>query len=67
MINASGTSGQALNCSAEDVALAVGAGKFQSLGGSNANAGRLISSLERIALLADREWLEEATKTIGQF
>jgi hypothetical protein len=67
MINASGTTGQAFNCSAEYVAIPFGAIKFRSPGGSNDNGVLLISSLERIALLADREWLEDATKTIGQF
>jgi len=28
---------------------------------------KFFSSVELIALLADREWLDEATKTIGNF
>jgi hypothetical protein len=28
---------------------------------------KFFSAIELIALLADREWLDEATKTIGQF
>jgi hypothetical protein len=28
---------------------------------------KYFSAVELIALLADREWLDEATKTIGQF
>jgi hypothetical protein len=28
---------------------------------------KFFSSIELIALLADREWLDEATKTIGQY
>jgi hypothetical protein len=28
---------------------------------------KFFSAVELIALLADREWLDEATKTIGQF
>jgi hypothetical protein len=31
------------------------------------NAVKFFSAVELIALLADREWLDEATKTIGQF
>jgi hypothetical protein len=37
-----------------------------SLGG-NPNAVKFFSAVELVALLADREWLDEATKTIVQF
>lgn len=37
------------------------------LGRPNPNAVKFFSTVELIALLADREWLDEATKTIGQF
>jgi hypothetical protein len=37
------------------------------LGWPNQNAVKFFSAVELIALLADREWLDEATKTIGQF
>src|SRR5271170_5227463 len=50
-----------LNCTPEDVALLVTAGR------PNPNAVKFFSAVELIALLADREWLDEATKTIGQF
>jgi hypothetical protein len=56
-----------LNCTPEDVAILVGAGKLRPLGRPNPNAVKFFSAVELIALLADREWLDEATKTIGQF
>src|ERR1022692_3116634 len=56
-----------LNCSTEDVAILVSAGKLRPLGRPNPNAVKFFSAVELIALLADREWLDEATKTIGQF
>ena len=56
-----------LNCSAEDVAILVSAGKLRALGRPKPNAVKFFSSIELIILLADREWLDDATKTIGQF
>jgi hypothetical protein len=56
-----------LNCTTEDVAVLVTAGKLRPLGRPNPNAVKFFSAVELIALLADREWLDEATKTIGQF
>jgi hypothetical protein len=56
-----------LNCTTEDVALLVSAGKLRPLGRPNPNAVKFFSAVELFALLADREWLDEATKTIGQF
>ena len=56
-----------LNCTTEDVAILVSAGKLRPLGRPNPNAVNFFSAVELIALLADREWLDEATKTIGQF
>src|SRR5450631_3636946 len=56
-----------LNCTTEDVALLVTAGKLRPLGRPNPNAVKFFSAVELIALLADRAWLDEATKTIGQF
>jgi hypothetical protein len=56
-----------LNCSTEDVALLVTAGKLKPLGKPNANAVKFFSSIELMTLLADRDWLDDATKTIGQF
>jgi hypothetical protein len=37
------------------------------LGRPNPNAVKFFSAVELIALLADRVWLDEATKTIGLF
>jgi len=56
-----------LNCTTEDVALLVTAGKLRPLGRPRPNAVKFFSAVELFALLADREWLDEATKTIGQF
>jgi hypothetical protein len=56
-----------LNCSAVDVAVLVTAGKLRPLGRPNINAVKFFSAVGLIALLADRDWLDEATKTIGQF
>src|SRR5450432_2790288 len=56
-----------LNCTPEDVGILVTAGKLKPLGRPNPNAVKFFSAVELIALLADREWLDEATKTIGQF
>ena len=56
-----------LNCSTEDVAVLVTAGKLRPLGKPNTNAVKFFSAVELMTLLADREWLDEATKTIGQF
>jgi|ERR1039458_8260631 hypothetical protein len=56
-----------MNCTPEDVAILVSAGKLRPLGRPNPNAVKFFSAVELMALLADREWLDEATKTIGQF
>jgi len=56
-----------LNCSTEDVAILVSAGKLRALGKPKPNAVKFFSSIELITLLADREWLDDATKTIGQY
>ena len=56
-----------LNCTTEDVALLVSAGKLRALGRPLTNAVKFFSAVEPIALMADREWLDDATKTIGQF
>ena len=56
-----------LNCTPEDVAILVSAGKLQPLGRPKPNSVKFFSAVELFALLADRDWLDEATKTIGQF
>jgi hypothetical protein len=56
-----------MNCTPEDVAVLVTAGKLRPLGRPNANAVKFFSAVELMALLADHEWLDDATKTIGQF
>lgn len=42
-------------------------GKLRPLGRPNVNAVKFFNAVELIALLANREWLDDATKTIGQF
>lgn len=56
-----------LNCTTDDVALLVTAGKLRALGKPRPNAVKFFSTVELIALLADPDWLDEATKTIGNF
>jgi hypothetical protein len=56
-----------LNCSTDDVAILVSAGKLRPLGKPKPNAVKFFSSIELITLLADPDWLDEATKTIGQY
>jgi hypothetical protein len=56
-----------LNCTPEDVAVIVTSGKLRPLGRPNSNAVKFFSAIELFALLSDREWLDEATKSIGQF
>ena len=56
-----------LNCTTEDVALLVTAGKLRPLGRPRPNAVKFFSTIELITLLADRDWLDDATKTIIQF
>jgi hypothetical protein len=56
-----------LNCSTDDIAILVGAGKLRPLGRPKPNAVKFFNAIELIALLADPDWLNEATKTIGQF
>ena len=40
--------------------------KLRALGKPRPNAVKFFSSIELIALLADPNWLDDATKTIGQ-
>src|SRR5208283_5075716 len=60
-------------CTASDLtrvlrlAILVTAGKLRPLGRPKPNNVKFFSSIELITLLADRNWLDEATKTIGQF
>lgn len=55
-----------LNCSTDDVAILASAGKLRALGKPRANAVKLFSTIELIALSADHDWLDDATKTITQ-
>ena len=56
-----------LNCTTDDVALLVSAGRLKPLGRPRVNAVKLFSSIELFTLLADRPWLDEVTRTIGQY
>ena len=51
-----------LNCSTEDVAILASAGKAAGAGQAKAECGKNFSSIELIILLADRDWLDDATK-----
>jgi hypothetical protein len=51
---------------ADENSVAGGLRKLRPSGRPNSNAAKFISALELIALLADREWLDKLTKTIGQ-
>ena len=53
-----------LNCTTEDVALLVTAGKLRSFGRPNPNAVKVFKAVELIALMADREWLDDS-QTVG--
>src|ERR1035437_4650119 len=55
-----------LNSTTDDVAILASAGKLRALGRPKPNAVKFFSSIELITLLADRDWLADATKTIGQ-
>jgi len=56
-----------LNCSTDDVAILASTGKLRALGKPKRNAVKYFSSVELIALLADRDWLDDVTKTISQY
>jgi len=56
-----------LNCTTDDVAILASAGKLRALGRPRPNGVKLFGTIELFTLLADREWLDEATKTIGQY
>ncbi|MBI1178329.1 hypothetical protein GC207_12910 [bacterium] len=56
-----------LNCTCEDVTILSSAGKLKPLGKPRPNAVKLFSAIELFTLIADRDWLDDATKTIGQF
>ena len=56
-----------LNCSTDDVAILASAGKLRALGKPKPNSVKFFGSVELITLLADPEWLDEATKTISQY
>jgi hypothetical protein len=56
-----------LNCSTEDVAILMSAGKLRALGRPKPNNVKFLSTVELIALLAHPDWLGDATKTIGQY
>ena len=56
-----------LNSTREDVALLVTEGKLRPLGRPRPNAVNFFNAVELFMLLANPDWLDEATKTIGQF
>ena len=50
-----------------DFTILVNAGKLRALSKARPNGVKFFSTVELIALLADSDWLDEATKTISQF
>jgi hypothetical protein len=56
-----------LNCSSDDVAILASAGKLRALGKPRPSAVKYFSTIELITLLADRDWLDEVTKTISAY
>ena len=56
-----------LNCSTDDVAILASAGRLRALGKPKPNSVKFFGSIELIALLADPDWLDEATRTISQY
>ena len=63
----SGQVAKLLNCSTDDVSILASAGKLRALGNPKPNSVKFFSAVEIIAFLADRDWLDEATKTISQY
>ena len=57
----------AMYSSAEDVAILASAGRLRALGKPRPSAVKYFSTIELITLLADREWLDEVTKTISSY
>ncbi len=56
-----------LNCTPDDVTVLASAGRLRALGKPRPNSVKFFSAIELFTLLADRDWLDEATKTIGQY
>jgi hypothetical protein len=56
-----------LNCSTDDVAILASAGKLRPLGKPRPSSVKYFSTIELFTLLADREWLDEVTKTISAY
>jgi hypothetical protein len=56
-----------LNCTPEDVAILASSGKLRALGKPRPNAVKFFSTIELITLLANREWLDDVTKTISSY
>ena len=56
-----------LNCSAEDVAIFASAGKLRPLGKPRPSAVKYFGTVELIILLADRNWLDDVTRTISAY
>ena len=56
-----------LNCSTDDVSILASAGRLRALGKPKPNSVKFFGSIELIALLADPDWLDDATRTISQY
>jgi hypothetical protein len=55
-----------LNCTVDDIAVLSSAGNLRPLGKPRPNAVKFFSTIELITQLADREWLDDVTKTPSQ-
>ena len=56
-----------LHCTTDDVALLNSAGKLRALGKPKPNSVKYFSAIEVFAQLADRDWLDDATRTITHY
>jgi hypothetical protein len=56
-----------LNCSTDAIIVLVSAEKPRALGKPKPNVVKFFGSIEWITLLTNRDWLDDATKTIGQY
>jgi hypothetical protein len=56
-----------LNCSTDDIAILSSTGTLRPLGKPRPSAVKYFSTIELFTLLADREWLDEVTRTISAY
>lgn len=56
-----------LHCTTDDIAILASAGKMKALGRPKPNAVKYFSAVEVCTLIADRDWLDEMTRTIALY